>query len=318
MKNGIIWQFAKNAIEDFGRAALVKVVTSEGSSPGRAGFWMIVNNKGEFRGTVGGGIMESNIIQDSVRLINEGTNFNYIKAFKHKKNVADSSGLICAGSQSCAIMSLDYNDLPIIEQILHAVEAKQIGTLIFSNEGVNFFPGQETKQNKLYEPGEQGNWSFYENEGRPAIIYVIGSGHVGLCVSKIFSAIDYYVVAFDNRSDAFSVRNNTYANELYITPYDKVGDYITEGSWVNIVIVTSERDSDALAMNSVINKEVGYLGLMGSKAKAESIYQELREKGVDEAKICRVVSPIGLNINSSTPDEIAISIAAQIIQLRNQ
>ena len=113
------------------------------------------------------------------------------------------------------------------------------------------------------------------------------------------------------------LEQNEYADEIIITKYEEIGNYITEGELSYIMIVTPMHAGDKDTLKSVIHKNVKYIGLMGSKRKIKSIFDTLSEDGVDEKLFDRVHTPIGLEIEAESPEEIAISIAAEVIKVKN-
>ena len=95
------------------------------------------------------------------------------------------------------------------------------------------------------------------------------------------------------------------------------GGYINEGDTSYVVVVTSEFSTDKAAIKSVINKKFKYLGLMGSSSKINKIFAELKNEGIGFSQLERIHTPIGIEISGETPEEIAISIAAEIIKVKH-
>lgn len=296
---------------------LVKVVRSDGSSPGRRGFMMAVTETGEILGTIGGGLMEARIIAQSVELLSKGADVRVCKNLVHKKNIPESSGLICAGEQRIAMISLNELDIQNVQSTISALKSRTEGTSIYSQTGYSFSADVLDGKDFLFELKSEDDWQYREIYGSPDTIYVFGSGHVGLSVCKVFRAIGFYVVCFDARESIPTVRSNRYADELHIGPYAEGWKQIREGSRSYVAVVTSDRDSDVASLKHILGMRVKYIGAMGSDAKIASIRKELREAGVSVELLDRINAPIGLPINSQTTDEIAISIAAEIIRIKN-
>jgi len=150
------------------------------------------------------------------------------------------------------------------------------------------------------------------------MVYIAGGGHVGLAVSRIMKSIGFYVIVFDHREDVFTIEQNEYADEIIITNYEEIGNYVIEGERSYIIIVTPMHAGDKDTLKSVIYKNVKYIGMMGSKRKIKSIFDALRVDGVDEKLFKRVHTPIGIEIEAESPEEIAISIAAEVIKMKNR
>jgi xanthine dehydrogenase accessory factor len=149
------------------------------------------------------------------------------------------------------------------------------------------------------------------------IAYVAGGGHVGLAVSRVMKSIGFYVIVFDHREDVFTIEQNKYADEIIITKYEEIGEKVIESERSYVIIVTPIHAGDKLTLKSVINKNLKYIGMMGSARKIKTIFDALRAEGVDENLFKKVHTPIGLEIEAETPEEIAVSIAAEIIKVKN-
>jgi xanthine dehydrogenase accessory factor len=295
---------------------LLTVAESSNSSPGKQGFKMVVSKDEEQFGTIGGGIMEKDMIDYSLDLIS-GNETKRIKRLHHTdKTKFEKSGLICGGYQIILFSVIDKSHISLIEEIISAINKKHGGELLISPQKIEY-----NKSNEIYPilftQKSDDSWEYKESIGRPLIAYISGGGHVGLAVSRIMKSIGFYVVVFDHRADVFTIKRNEYADEIIITKYEEIGNKIIEGERTYIIVVTSMFASDSATLKSVINKNVKFIGLMGSKRKIKSIFELLRKDRVDEKLFDRVHTPIGLEIEAESPEEIAISIAAEIIKVKN-
>jgi xanthine dehydrogenase accessory factor len=162
------------------------------------------------------------------------------------------------------------------------------------------------------------DWQYTEAIGLPLISYIAGGGHVGLAVSRVMKTLGFYVVVFDHRKDVFTIKQNEFADEIIITKYEDIGNRIIEGERSYIIIVTPMHTGDKDTLKSVIHKNVKYIGMMGSKRKIKSIFDALLKEDIDNELFKKVHTPIGIEIEAETPEEIAISIAAEIIKVKNQ
>jgi len=316
MKGIDLWKFILKTISSDKKAVLLNVAESSNSSPGRQGFKMVVSKDEEQFGTIGGGIMEKDMIDYSLNLIS-GNETKRIKRLHHTdKTKFEKSGLICGGYQIILFSVIDKSHISLIEEIISTINEKQSGELFISPQKFGY-----NKSNKinpiLFTHKSDDSWEYKESIGFPLIAYISGGGHVGLAVSRIMKSIGFYVVVFDHRADVFTIKRNEYADEIIITKYEEIGSKILEGERSYIIIVTPMLECDSATLKSVINKNVKYIGLMGSKRKIKSIFDLLRQDGVDEKLFNRVHTPIGLEIEADSPEEIAISIAAEIIKVKN-
>ena len=114
-----------------------------------------------------------------------------------------------------------------------------------------------------------------------------------------------------------TIEQNKFADEIVICKYEEIGSKIIDSDRSYIIIVTPMHAGDKETLKSVINKNVKYIGMMGSKRKIKTIFESLRENGIDENLFIRVHTPIGLEIEAESPEEIAVSIAAEVIKVKN-
>lgn len=145
-------------------------------------------------------------------------------------------------------------------------------------------------------------------------IYIIGGGHVGLALSRMAELLSYPYVIIDSRPDYGSKERYPSAKACYSGP--SVEEAIRSstphgGSWM--VVCTA--DEDEAALRETLKYETAYVGMIGSRRKIAHIFEMLKGEGVDEALLNTVHTPIGLSINAETPEEIAVSIMAEIISL---
>jgi len=316
MKEIEIWKFIKTIIHKNKKAAFLTVVESTNSSPGKQGFKMAVDEDGNIIGTIGGGIMEKNLISESLTYIKARGKY-FIKTLYHNPESAkEKSGLICGGKQIVVISVFDYADKIIVGEILSSLEAQSEVILSISQNGLSLNPKVNTVPRYTYKFENELNYEYKELYGNSDTIYIIGGGHVGLAISKILANLDFYIIVIDHREDVITMRNNIYAHKKIICSYDEVGNYIEEGGMSYVVIVSPLHTGDEAALKSVINKNLKYLGMMGSKRKIKTIRDNLILSGIDLELLSKVHMPIGLEIGAQTPDEIAVSIAAEIIRVK--
>lgn len=318
MKETNLWTFIKNHIEKDDAVILMVVVDSENSSPGRAGFKMAVSKSKEMIGSIGGGLMEHNLVDETVESLKSNQKILSLKKLFHHGDLhEDSSGMICSGSQTQFIIPLDQNDLPTIEKIISSIRQNKKSAIKLDQNGLSWISNDLKQEQIFFSQINEENWSYQENIGHQDRIFIIGGGHVGLALSKVMSFLSFYVVIIDDRANLQTMESNEYADEKKVIDYNEIGDHLIEGDNAYIAIVSHTFKTDELILRNVIDKNFRYIGMMGSKAKVKEVINNLKHSGIDEEKIKSIHSPIGIQINSETPEEIAISIAAEIIKIRN-
>lgn len=318
MKNQILWQFIDQRLRSNVPIMLLTVVESHGASPGKAGFRMAIAADGERRGTIGGGVMEVSWAEQSLELLLQHSRSSELrKLFHSRETIHERSGLICSGSQTILLTPLYQDSEVIIHEILQTFEEHHVGGLQMSGQEFTFNPHERYAVDRRFVYRDEHDWAYEENIGVLDTIYIVGSGHVGLALSRVMSMLDFKVVVIDDRPDVETFKNNRFAHQKINSKYDNIGGYISGDSHEYVAVVTTAYKSDEAALKSIIEKQVRYIGLMGSPAKTKQIVDDLKTFGISQEKFSRVRNPIGLPIASHTPEEIAISIAAEIIKERN-
>lgn len=318
MKDLKTWKFILDNLKKNKKVILTTVLDSKGSSPGKAGFKIAVAQDKSHAGTIGGGEMEFNLLNECFALLGSKKKIHLHRKLYHSKKVKKlQSGLVCQGTQTNFTLSLDKKDNDKIEFIIKSFEKKEPAILILSPDGLTVKKNCKNDEHISYHFKSDSDWKYEENIGIKDTIYIIGGGHVGLALSNQMELLGFYVVVFDNRADVQTINENKSADEIIIASYDEVGSYIEGGEYSYTAIVTSALPTDKIALKQIIHKKLRYIGLMGSESKLKRIFNELETEGIKKSLLSKVNAPIGLKINSNTVEEIAVSIAAQIIQIKN-
>lgn len=318
MKEIDLWIFIYNKINKNLKTNLLIVADSSLSSPGKSGFKMAVSEDVATYGSIGGGIMEYEILNEIHGTLAEPEPVCFIRKLHHSKTKeGQSSGLICGGTQTLIVFTLTIDHRDIVKKIIDNLEAQKNGILQINPTGINYVSGEENSNDISLFHDSDNIWQYEENIGLLNTVYIIGGGHVGLALSRAMSTLDFYVVVFDQREDIITMKQNTFAHKKIITEYSKVSEFIRETKKSYAVIVTPNHDGDKEALKSVIQKKVKYIGMMGSSKKSKSIFSHLEEEGVNPELFKKVHTPVGIEIEAESPEEIAISIAAEIINIKN-
>jgi len=295
------------------------VIGREGSSPGKQGFKMAVASDGSFTGSIGGGVMEHRLVEQSKRLLKQKLLPQPFLIFQdHDPKATDNrSGMICSGGQTIAFTPIENKDLATIQAVINADKKEQPGVMLLSEKGFFFRPDKKMQVASTSKIITESQWEYAEQTGMPNTLYIFGGGHVGLALSKVFRNLNFKIHLFDNRSELNTFEENQFADEKQIVQYSNVTSFVPEGFNVYVVIVTFAHKSDEQVLEQMLGKDIKYLGLMGSAKKIETISENLKQKGFTEEQLKNVHAPIGFPINSETPAEIAVSIAAQVVAVKN-
>ena len=147
-------------------------------------------------------------------------------------------------------------------------------------------------------------------------VAVFGAGHCGVALANAMHRLDYEVTVIDSRSDISTTEGLTKSIKLLVTDFEGAAACVDHPNHTVAIVMTYSMDTDIKALLGLLDKGFDWIGLMGSQVKIAHIRQKLQHKGFSDLQIAQIVAPVGLDFNSDTPEEIAISIAAKILLKR--
>lgn len=285
---------------DAGRpVALCAIVQTKGSTPQPPGATMLVRGDMSTVGTLGGGCVEAEVCKRAFELLRAGKSGLLDFLLDHDYGWDD--GLICGGRIFVGVMPVaDARAAAPFREALERARRREPADfpVIVEHEGA---------------PVE-----YRVHIEIPPTLLVAGAGHVGQALARLTPALNFHTVVIDDRADMASrerfpepveLRVESIAAALRRWPLD-AGTYV--------VIVTRGHQHDHEALDAVIRRPAAYIGLIGSKRKARMILRDLEQAGVPAEQLARVHTPIGIPIGAITVPEIAVSIAAELVQVRRQ
>lgn len=324
----------------------VTIFNLSGSAPRGAGAKMIVKADGSITGTIGGGKLEAEAIRMTADVFRTKTPVAQI--FNLSGSDAAEMDMICGGSGEFMIDYIDASDpvnLEIYSEILNVQNSRGKAWLITSvgtgeqNKGVRqqCLVKQDHTITGKFETDRAFLTKLIQGPARISIhsdvfddlkllvepvrnrstLYLFGAGHVAQKIASVADTVSFRTVVIDDRAEyANSFRFpsselivlKSFDDPLPDLPYD-VDSYLA--------IVTRGHIYDRTVLAQLLTKQVAYIGMIGSIAKREILYKSLaKEYGYDDEDFARVYAPIGLDIKAESPEEIAISVVAELIQVR--
>jgi xanthine dehydrogenase accessory factor len=294
---------------------LATIIASTGSTPRSSGAYMVVGEAGRICGTIGGGSFEYNVILQGQEQIVQQKNFIYEYTLTMEGSA--ELGMICGGTCTILYQYLSTDDLPLIQDALGIIESKeQYWLLLPVLEGkLQIWQGvSEIQGNGLIEiDGTQYYAERFNFDGK---VYIFGGGHLAQEVVPVLSHLGFRCVVLDDRKEFSKPELFNGAEEVLCVDFKDLANavQITENDYV--AVMTRGHLHDADVERFVLKTPAHYIGVVGSRRKAKLTRETLRGEGFTEEQLDRIITPIGLEIGSETPAEIAISIAAQLIQVR--
>jgi len=328
--------------------ALATVISTEGSTPGKVGYKMLVwGHDAQTIGTVGGGLVEAEVI-DIVRSMLPKTE-NRVLRFNFD-GLSESERGICGGSMEVLIEIFDQKSLPLFEDLCTAIEKGQKGAIIsiispktapkkvflkkisdpafaaasaekalrvpicdFKTEIENIDLLIEQPERKTLRGGVE---IFIEPVLEEPMVFIFGAGHLSCHICRYAKSVNFRVTVCDDRAEFANKNRFPDADSIIVESFEVVLDEIDINRNSYIVIVTRGHKSDQIVLEKALKTEAKYVGMIGSKKKTATILKRLKEKGIRQEALRRVYSPIGISIGAVTPQEIALSIVCELTKIR--
>lgn len=315
---------------------LVTIVADAGSAPRGSGARMLVGAGGRIAGTIGGGAVE----HESIRIAQEAIRGqrNTEQHFMLSRNDVADIGMICGGNVDVFFRYISAGDRAVTELtealdalyeqrkpcrlIMEMTSSADAAIGIRCDTGETFgsrFPEEmyNIAGNRPVKTEYEGRKYYIENLIRGGRVYIFGGGHVAQQLVPVLTRCDFSCVVVEDREDfADPVLFGSLAETICL-PVDKIAELIpriTEDDYV--CIMTRGHQNDYRALYEMLRTPACYIGVIGSRSKISATQKRLTEDGYTEKDIARITAPIGLDIRSETPAEIAVSIAAQLILVR--
>ena len=279
------------------RLAVCTLVRTRGSTPQKAGAIMVVLATGHTLGTIGGGCVEAEVKTRAMRQLCSGG--SQLMSFNLDHDHGWDDGLVCGGQMTVAVQT--------IGSIADAAPYRQVRDQL--NEG-------NPCSLQIAVADEQNQPVVFSLAMQPCPRLIIaGAGHVGAALAAIACLMDFSVTVVDDRADYASVARFPNA-VLRVGPVETELAKLRLDEQTSVVIVTRGHRRDALALAAVVRSNAAYIGLIGSKRKILTIFEQLQTEQVPVEDLRKVHAPIGLDIGAVTPAEIAVSIAAELVAAR--
>lgn len=330
--------------EDLVQATIIK---HAGSTPRSVGSKMFVRRDGSIIGSIGGGLVEFEM-QKKARTVFD-TRKARIEPFDLTgEGAATTDQMICGGRLEFLIEYLPADPASSREfrKLITAIQEGNKGYLIKSLDTkgdtvsemerclvrrdtvvLGNFPGPDSwiplltaESSRKKSPViavVEGKRFFVEPTVPPGTVYLFGAGHVSRPVAELASMVEFQTVILDDRADFANKERFPKADQIIVIPsYENLfaGMDIDRDSY--LVIVTRGHLHDKTVLEQSLRTKAGYIGMIGSKRKQHLLYEELLGKGFSKVDLERVHNPIGIDIHAETPEEIAVSIVAQLIEAR--
>ncbi len=299
------------------KAALAIVAKAWGSAPRRAGSIMIVRDDGVFEGSVSGGCVEGSVITEAVELINGNDQSNTTPIFKSLEFAVASEqawevGLACGGEIEIFLYCLSQDDASAIEELQTNLAFRKATSLILPLQDGSIQITDGKPITGKVAPQSTDN-HFTVPFVPPIRLDVVGAVHIAQHLAVMAAECDYSVRIIDPRG-AFSESRTFGSAKLYADWPDDYFRANTPDATTAVVTLTHDPKLDDAALHETLTSTAFYIGCLGSRKTHAARVKRLQKRGTQQQYIDRIHAPVGLDIGSATPAEIAAAILAEIIQ----
>ncbi len=332
--------------------ATATIMTHSGSTPRTSGSKMVVLKNRTIYGTIGGGLVEAMTIDACLSMIEK--NQCVIKKFTLNQELKDGLDMVCGGDLTVLIEPFvagtepDPDMVSIFKTLADLEKQGKKAFLVSKVEGFSkseftlgkclVFPdgtvvGSNLVPKSLFDQIAdnrfRSSFPVIYNHGLEEFIvepvhtmdtlYIFGAGHVGFQLAKAAHIVDFQTVIVDDRDEFANQERFPHAREVHVVEaFETAFQQLAVDEQSYIVILTRGHLHDQTVLEQALKTQAAYIGMIGSRPKRNKIYTNLKKQGISQETLDKVFSPIGLEINSETPGEIAVSIIGQIIQERGR
>ncbi|HKY31725.1 MAG TPA: XdhC family protein [Candidatus Polarisedimenticolia bacterium] len=336
--------------------AVATILSASGSLPMSRRSKMLIAQDGSAAGTVGGGCLEAEVhalARTAIRTRRPG-----LRRFTLTEAEAGAEGLNCGGTaeiliepmegagalalHAAALEAIGRRDETVLATLLAgcrsetpSVEGKALvgwkglrlgwgsladagspGAAAAVEEALSLLGSDRAAVLELDRSSERR--LFLETVSAPPTLYLFGGGHVALAVARVARTAGFRVVVIDDRPDFANRERFPEADAALVLPLQSAFEHLAIGPEDHVVAVTRGHQHDEPVIEQALRTKAAYIGMIGSRRKVAILWRRLEARGVSRQELQRVHAPIGLPIGADTPGEIAVSIVAQMVQVRRE
>ena len=335
-------------------SVLATIIRQAGPTPRGVGTKCLIMEDGSFKGTIGGGIIEAKVIAGAAEVFDKGMPVRL--SFTLDGSDVAETDMLCGGDVEVFLEPVSpkcINHLSIFEKAFHISNrggagfiatvisedtwkwgdvpkifvdkgGKRIGSLL-SGQAVDDAVAQ--KMETILDSRQPSLLTLEDETGNPVdifveplaakpVLYVFGGGHVSEQIVPLAAHVDFQVVVIDDRQEYANQTKFPDAMKVHQFSFDGVMERLPVDESSYLVIVTRGHRQDKNVLAQALKTDAKYIGMIGSSRKRNIIFGKLMEEGFGKEEFSRVYSPIGLEIGAETPQEIAVSVVAELIKVR--
>jgi xanthine dehydrogenase accessory factor len=293
-----------------GAAVLATVIHIKGSVPREVGAKLVIQASGDVFGTIGGGAGEAHVIQQGMQVLKTG--HKHVVEIDLSGAPAQETDGICGGRMQVWLERWHGDSaIALVQTILNHLQAGQSVSLItpFSADAVPYVRPSQTSAPEH---------TFVELLQPPPTLLIVGAGHCGIQLAKMAHFIGFQIMVQDDRPEWANPSHYPQATMICTDAIATVIAQLAQRTQLYAALVTRGYSYDVAALTALLNRDLScpYIGMIGSQRRVRQVCTAIIATGISKASLRSLYAPIGLDIGALTPEEIAVSICAELILVR--
>jgi len=322
---------------------LARIARRHGSAPRSTGAWCLVLSDGSLQGSVGGGELEARVAEEAGKMLNQGG--TRLFTYRLRQEDAAANGMICGGDMDILLerISPESGAREAIARAVGLMDQGRFGLQLSQVPAADSEEGHSRQgllddSGKLWgdlpvprelvsqglssrnEPGlvsTRDGAQYFIDPVRPrSSLVIFGGGHISLPLARMASEVNFGVTVVDDREEFANKERFPFADRVLTAPFAEAFDRLVINTHTYLVIVTRGHVFDREVLRMALRTRAAYTGMIGSRKKIRTIFDSLEGEGYARELLEGVYSPIGLDIGARTPEEIALSIVAELVRVR--
>lgn len=330
-----VYDTIKESLKAGRKGVLATVISRSGSAPRDVGARMFIDENGQSDGTVGGGLLELQVQKTAIE--RKRAERAAVFHFQMNAKTVAEQGMLCGGNVDVLLEPVMARHNELYQRLADMERKGKKGIVVTSltdsftktliDESLGMIGDSMSESSAMHclslvapgRPVVSDDGAFLvEPVFNRAQLYIFGAGHVSQFIAKVASMVDFAVTVIDDRQEFANHARFPDADDIIVDNFVTAFSSLSFSGNEFVVIVTRGHAHDADVLREALSRDARYIGMIGSKRKVKMIFDLMRQSGFSDGAILKVYAPIGLTIHAETPQEIAVSIVGQLIQIRAQ
>lgn len=296
---------------EHGPAVLATVTAVKGSVPREVGARLVVDVNGQAFNTIGGGAGEAKVLRRAQEVLKTGEK-QFVDIDLSGAPQRQTQG-VCGGYMQVWLERWQGKAAKLlVHSILRQLQTGQTVTLVT--------PLENAREPYLVEDAVQidAAIAFVETLQPPPTLLIVGAGHVGIQLAKVAHLIGFQIAVQDDRHEWANANHYPQASQILVEGVDTAIASLAHHQNLYAALVTRGYTYDLAALQALLERSIPcrYIGMIGSEKRVRQVYGALAQAGMATEKLAAIYGPIGLDIGALTPEEIAVSIGAELIMVQ--